>query len=988
MKKFILGLFALVLSFSLIACGDDTNNPGGDTPGDNPGEQEDALKTDKENAIKTLEELVESKDQTKYKESEYKKITDKLASVKTEINNSESKDAINTLVSEATAFINSVPEKQEDPVEKDRKTALDSINRYLAMFEESDYSETNWALILGYYNTCVEKINGTTVKEEMDAAVSEAKSLILVVLTVDEEEYEILLGKINAGKEQLTAYFESLPESDYEYSNYYILKVAYEDALVLLDQVEAEDEIQGIIDEAIVKMDAIPKQLKIVYNNVEDAKYRFIDLLSLRTELLNDYNAYLGKDYTFETLPLGSFENFDFDKFYFSGNNREKWNFLINFLADKSLTSTNKAAYSLLSKHTSYDEYLADASYNIESTPYSISYELRALISLKPLREGNSSYGTNNFADNETLEKALWTYAGGKTIYEKGETYTFPEPFKKYQDFLGWYTNPEFTGEPVTGITPEDNKPIILYAKWSELTNEGEFGIYRDQKVEEFNKYFEDTKDINTYNTEAWNKLLVEFEEEIAKIKEQTTKELVDAAFESAKQRMDNNLPTIFTVTYELNGGHWYFETKEQLVAKFLKDYGTFKNATITKEGFFEASYGSLTNFFVTHKEWVWLLDLLKDYCLEGNEKAFDLSSGLTEAQVRADIAGYMLEAQMTYSSYTSGDYSDTSLRDEFKKYATTKDFTYLEPSNELMIPILDGYKFLGWYANSDFSGAKVESVNQKVTLYAKWEFITDEVKLVTTKEEAVNEITAYKESLEKVSGKYTEEGLAELANKLQEAIELINGKGTIDEVNAAKEQAYALIDSVKDTSVTVTYVLDGGHWYYENHDKVIEALIAAINNGSTVNVWAYTTNYKPFLTNDFDWLLRYFISVETNSYSGDSNVNRLSLLLNDKAALLDDIAKYTYSVVVKAFTSKGTSSVYSGGLASADYSNQEILNKMYDFMKDEKQTAFNEVTLNQVVFKEGYTFVGWYDNAEFNGEALTSVTDSITVYAKWVKNN
>ena len=33
---------------------------------------------------------------------------------------------------------------------------------------------------------------------------------------------------------------------------------------------------------------------------------------------------------------------------------------------------------------------------------------------------------------------------------------------------------------------------------------------------------------------------------------------------------------------------------------------------------------------------------------------------------------------------------------------------------------------------------------------------------------------------------------------------------------------------------------------------------------------------------------------------------------------------------------------------------------------------------------KDGYTFAGWYDNAEFTGEAVTSVVTEITLYAKW----
>lgn len=33
---------------------------------------------------------------------------------------------------------------------------------------------------------------------------------------------------------------------------------------------------------------------------------------------------------------------------------------------------------------------------------------------------------------------------------------------------------------------------------------------------------------------------------------------------------------------------------------------------------------------------------------------------------------------------------------------------------------------------------------------------------------------------------------------------------------------------------------------------------------------------------------------------------------------------------------------------------------------------------------KDGFTFAGWYDNAEFTGDALTRLSASAKLYAKW----
>ena len=50
---------------------------------------------------------------------------------------------------------------------------------------------------------------------------------------------------------------------------------------------------------------------------------------------------------------------------------------------------------------------------------------------------------------------------------QKGEELTLPIPEKEGYRFEGWYTNPEFTGDPVTSLVVDGS--CTYYAKWSEL---------------------------------------------------------------------------------------------------------------------------------------------------------------------------------------------------------------------------------------------------------------------------------------------------------------------------------------------------------------------------------------------------------------------------------------------------------------------------------------------------------------------------------------
>ena len=71
-------------------------------------------------------------------------------------------------------------------------------------------------------------------------------------------------------------------------------------------------------------------------------------------------------------------------------------------------------------------------------------------------------------------------------------------------------------------------------------------------------------------------------------------------------------------------------------------------------------------------------------------------------------------------------------------------------------------------------------------------------------------------------------------------------------------------------------------------------------------------------------------------------------------------------------------------GVESGDYSNEDGLEaKLIDYVSYNKKIYSDEITL-PIPSKEGATFKGWYLNPEFTGEAVTTVSSSCKLYAKW----
>ena len=98
----------------------------------------------------------------------------------------------------------------------------------------------------------------------------------------------------------------------------------------------------------------------------------------------------------------------------------------------------------------------------------------------------------------------------------------------------------------------------------------------------------------------------------------------------------------------------------------------------------------------------------------------------------------------------------------------------------------------------------------------------------------------------------------------------------------------------------------------------------------------------------------------------------------------------YTPKAVQQIKQTYGNLTLY--GKLNVKYKLTYVLNGSTDDYNRDYYTVDDGFTLNAPAPREGYTFAGWYDNAEFTGEPVTSVpkgsTGDKTFYAKWVKNN
>ena len=284
---------------------------------------------------------------------------------------------------------------------------------------------------------------------------------------------------------------------------------------------------------------------------------------------------------------------------------------------------------------------------------------------------------------------ASWPYSADYTTAGKVETfqYTWGQSFpgiehptestvlhiayKPRYNFEGWYDNAECTGTAIT--TVDESYAGTLYAKWSLAPvlynlNGGQYNEYGWKSKKDV--YDDFIADWNTYS--GTTRKTAQYEDQLGVGKSNGGIPITITTVNGVNHR--ENLAAMFTnPTYSAKWG-WLATYIDAVAVQQEKTQPTSNANTLTF---------SLGNFFG-----------------EDNGHATDYIGAV-------DFTGderYLVSAQ-PYCSFT------------------LPNPTY--PTSEVTInnPTKEGYIFDGWYANADFSGAKVTKVNAdtKGTLYAKW---------------------------------------------------------------------------------------------------------------------------------------------------------------------------------------------------------------------------------------------------------------------------
>jgi len=946
----------------------------------------DVLAIAKEDAIARLDEFVAGLTESDYDVADWVSIQNKLSERKGLVNAATAVSSVEALVN---AFISEVEAIEKiDLVGDEKEKKIKDLNIIKATYFEEDYTAETWQKILKLFEDSVVEINEATTVMDVKKAFMRFEDALYSFLTKEEEESITLNEKILEFSQKVEEEFAKYTETDYDASSWLKLKNTKDEMLLEIASVnlnnytleEALLKVEEFATTAINEMSAVKKLISIKYYNIEDSTWVYDSVQAIRDELLKDYNTVLETTYTAEDLPFGAWENNDFHKMFYATigevSMKAKWLWIADYFVAVGGTS-NRGPCGKLKNFDTADAFHND---NKNVNVYAVSYEFRAFIKGTKFT-ANANFQSADYSLDSVNEK-VWEYLGAQEVYVHGTTYVIPEPARKYQDFLGWYDNPDFTGDPITQITEADSN-IELYAKWSELTAEGELSMYKEAKVAELKAYLDATKDASKYNAAAWELVEKTLKDQVENINAQADNTTIDSALEAAKAALDALLPTNYIVNYELNGGNWKFSSKEEAMNAFLADFAAYAKTTVTTETFFSSSYGKVYGFFNDNPGWKWFVEYIASIRTDKADQ-FDLSDKESYfPQLRIEIVGYITATAAENGNYKSYDYSSYTEDLGFLDFLKTTQFEYVEEV-ELETPIKVGYKFIGWYTNAEFSGEVVTTVSEACTLYAKFEELTDEDVLNAQKIAAKSALDEYV-SETKDYNKFTEEDKALFEAKVDELKAAIDAATTLTAVDESLVKAKEEVDAFAYSTYVVEFVLDGGHWLYENKAALVNAFIAdfhtlrsavaidALKTDFFAKSWTQSGVITQFFTQftKWHWFLTYLSTKCDPAKAQYFALGGSDIQMPHVRAEIDGyINNYQYKHS-------------SGSYVSADYTGNENDLGFVEYLQQDK-LEFLGTTDAPKAYKAGYVLAGWYDNPEFTGEAVTTITGATKLYAKW----
>ena len=314
--------------------------------------------------------------------------------------------------------------------------------------------------------------------------------------------------------------------------------------------------------------------------------------------------------------------------------------------------------------------------------------------------------------------------------------HTLGEPTKEDYAFAGWYTNPEFTGEPVT-VLDNQGQNIVLYAKWN-------LEKYNVTFVSNGSTYLILPCDVNAmpsmpvnptrdgYVFAGWySNELFEGNEIVDVPEEETTL--------YAKW--------IKQVTIVTNDGYYSYASFDEVITDLKADLASLGITSFNEWSYSTSLYKVFTE---TNGKWDWLLR----YFIEVSDATYQSVLADTAFQILLDRTeetdytlftkanygsngyGYFMSTELyafvskaqkyVYSgSLKSANYADEVVQEAIWDFIIANDNKTIDFNEAYELPqtlYKEGYIFRGWYTNSAFTGEAVTSVATTVTVYAKWD--------------------------------------------------------------------------------------------------------------------------------------------------------------------------------------------------------------------------------------------------------------------------
>ena len=525
------------------------------------------------------------------------------------------------------------------------------------------------------------------------------------------------------------------------------------------------------------------------------------------------------------------------------------------------------------------------------------------------------------------------------------------QPSTKYYEFKGWYTIPECTGDIFTTINKGTIGDITLYAKWEgiELILPAEFngGTLSNRTINHFAE--ELVADMNAAGQAITGQ---------------------ETTIENFKKNSYRNINYLWGNgnTEMIEKYQWFFEfaKTELLAAANSSNYYTQKDVKYI--------YNSVVKMFEQ------LLaknpHALDPYNYHGNGLCNDCgvthngevyaalgdTEGHNKTLFRAWIDG-LINSTFYFSAdiYRAAmlDFSEAENMRKFNVAYTGKELEVVT-KDVLPIPVQEGYRFLGWYDNPEFTGDTYETTAEIYDLFSYWDD--------NNQSEKKNSFTLY-----------------------------------------AKWQAIPKYE--------ITFTMNGGHWEDMSLDKFANELVYFFKivhqqyesypdttrenffNESRPNI--HIVWYDATLWNKYHWFFE-FAKSEITTYAnkaGQSITNTKAMLetitSNKESAInvfkLGDVAytKHSYYTPLDILCEWIHCVINQCGPINRswlpDYSKPENMARFYKAYNATKVTfnMYENDTLPTPI-REGYTFLGWYNNPEFTGSPVSIVNASGNLYAKW----